>query len=362
LPRLKSAGVIATYNTGVCGEPKKAPLKERLLAQSPIRLAMLGVSWWTEKVFPGFSSCSDIEIVHVSSRSEEKARNFAQQHGIPNYSGDLREAIHAENVDAVFVAVPNHMHEEVAIGALAVGKHVLLEKPLALGIDKAVALMRIAEQRGLILMPNQEVRLTDAFSDLPQIIEQQIGPLRRAEFTVTKAADTWTGWRANKAQSGGTLFEMALHQLDLLRWVFRRDPPAVWATGQDDPGSDMTIVLDFGGGDTGVVSYCWRSVGFSFRLSLAGGQGTLLQELDVETGIGFRKITTAHGSVETELKAPVLCSETFRRVAEAFVHAVRFGDNPPITAEDGVWAVRMAASAREAMRTGEWTSTREIPV
>src|ERR1051325_1038506 len=134
-----------------------------------VRIGILGVSWWTELVWPGFSSVEDVDITWIASRSGEKAKTFAEEHGIANWTDDYAELITAKDVDAVFIGVPNHLHEEMAIAALASGKHVLQEKPMALTTEKAVAQAEVASRRGLVLMVNQESRLANGIRELPGI-------------------------------------------------------------------------------------------------------------------------------------------------------------------------------------------------
>src|ERR1051325_7776864 len=78
-----------------------------------VRIGILGVSWWTELVWPGFSSVEDVDITWIASRSGEKAKTFAEEHGIANWTDDYAELITSKDVDAVFIGVPNHLHEEM---------------------------------------------------------------------------------------------------------------------------------------------------------------------------------------------------------------------------------------------------------
>src|SRR5690349_1942668 len=97
-----------------------------------VRVGIVGVSWWTDIVWPGFSQARTAEVTWIAARTGEKARAFAEKHGIPHWTEDYGALIAAQDVDAVYVGVPNFLHEEIAIAALAKGKHVLQEKPMAL--------------------------------------------------------------------------------------------------------------------------------------------------------------------------------------------------------------------------------------
>jgi len=317
-----------------------------------VRVGLLGVSWWTEVVWPGFSIAENAEITWVAARNGEKARDFAEKNGIGRWTDNYLELMGAPDVDAVFVGVPNYLHEEMALAALAKGKHVLQEKPMALTVEKAIAQKRIADHRGLVLMVDQELRLADGVRDLPDMIESRIGPLRKVVIGLTLAPSHWEGWRADPKLCGGTLFEMVIHELDLARWLWKRDPLKILAMGDDVPGKDLTILLDFGHGDSALIDVCWRSIGFRIRAECYGERGYILREAELPFGAGKQTIVTADGREESGFEASVQGQATFKRVLETFCESILSGCAAPISSDDGVWAVRMAQAARESLRTG----------
>jgi predicted dehydrogenase len=321
-----------------------------------LRLGILGASWWTDVTCPGFTMAKNAEVTWIASRTGDRAREAAAKHGIARWSTDYGEVLAAADVDAVFIAVPNHLHHEMAMAALANGKHVLQEKPMALSLELAVAQAAEAKKRGLQHMVDLELRLADGFCDFAPIIADRIGPLRKATLRVTLKSGAWGGWRADPTLTGGALFEMAIHQLDLAHWLFGRDPIAVWATGTDVPGNDFTAIIDFGGGDTALIDFCWRSVGFHERVECSGERGVASLDLVMPFGGGFRTITNADGIERAPVDMSAQGPLTFRRVLEGFADAVLTGAPLPIPTSDGVWAICLAEGTRRSMRSGEWVS------
>lgn len=317
-----------------------------------VRLGMLGVSWWTDIVWPGFAQVESAEITWIAARTGEKAERFAKAHGIPHWTDNYAELIAAPDVDAVFVGVPNFLHEEMALAALAHGKHVLQEKPMALSTDRAIFQAEEAAQRGLVLMLDQELRLANGIADLPGLIASRLGALRKVVIGLTLASATWGGWRGDPQLSGGTLFEMVIHELDLARWLWGRNPRAIWAQGSDVAGQDMTVVLDYGGGDSAIIDICWRCIGFTLRIGCYAERGYVTQEIELPFGPGIQTVVTEQGVERTAFDAAVQGPGTFKRVLEGFTAAILRGDPPPVSAEDGVWAVRMAQAARQSLQTG----------
>src|SRR5579862_6557594 len=263
------------------------------MTNDKLRLGILGTSWWTDVVWPGFAQAGNAEVRWIAARTATKAEAFASSHGIPHWSGSYDEVIAAPDVDAVFLGVPNFMHHDIAIAALSAGKHVFQEKPMALSSAEALAQSRLAGDRGLVLSVNQEVRWADGVRDLPAAVLEGVGQLRKLHIALTLAAGEWGGWRGDPSLSGGTLFEMVIHQLDLARWLWQRDPVAVIALGEDVAGRDMTVVLDFGAGDSAIIDVCWRSIRFRLSVACTGERGTLTREYEMPAGGGISTLLTA---------------------------------------------------------------------
>jgi predicted dehydrogenase len=317
-----------------------------------VRLGIIGTSWWTGVVWPGFSQAENAEVTWIASRTGEKAQQFASAHGIPHWTSNYSELLGAQDVDAVFVGVPNYLHEEMAVAALANGKHVLQEKPMALTAEKAVAQAQIARSRKLVLMVNQELRMADGVRDLPQVIAE-LGGLKKVLISVTLGPRDWGGWRSDPNLSGGTLFEMLIHEMDLARWLWQRNPLSIYAHGSDAAGEDLTLILDFGQGDSAVIDVCWRTVGFRMRAECYAANGWIARDAELSLGRATETVATDGTIRDRTMDIAIQGPETFKRVLEGFANAILTGDPPPIPTEDGVWAVRMAEAAKQSLRSGE---------
>ena len=88
-------------------------------------------------VNPAIQASRNGELLAVASRSEEAARDFAEQWGIPGHYGSYQALLGDESIDAVYIPLPNNMHKEWTIRAAEAGKHVLCEKPIALTTEEA---------------------------------------------------------------------------------------------------------------------------------------------------------------------------------------------------------------------------------
>ncbi|NNG09922.1 MAG: Gfo/Idh/MocA family oxidoreductase, partial [Arenibacter sp.] len=96
----------------------------------------------TEQVIPAMLNCQYGEVYAIASRSTEKAQNIAEQFGIPKCYGSYEGLLADDDIDAVYIPLPNHLHVQWAIKSLEAGKHVLVEKPVGLSSKEAERLLQ----------------------------------------------------------------------------------------------------------------------------------------------------------------------------------------------------------------------------
>ena len=98
------------------------------------------------------------EILRVVSSSAERGASYAAQHGIAHSGTSVEEAMSDPSIDAVYISTTNEKHFDQAMAAIAAGKHVICEKPLAMGIADAAAMVRAAEAKGVVFATNHHLR------------------------------------------------------------------------------------------------------------------------------------------------------------------------------------------------------------
>src|SRR5437762_7701434 len=97
-----------------------------------VRWGIMGLGGIAHRVMKGIGQANDTEIVAAASRDRDKAVAFAKQYGNPTSYGSYQRLLEDQNVDLVYIALPNHLHKEWTIKAAKAGKHILCEKPLAM--------------------------------------------------------------------------------------------------------------------------------------------------------------------------------------------------------------------------------------
>ena len=184
-------------------------------------------------------------------------------------------------IDAVDLCLPTDLHEPVAIGALRAGKHVLVEKPMALDGASAGRMIAEGEKQGRVLMTAQVLRFFPEYVALEEAVKRpDLGAMRTAAFRRRCAAPGWGGWLKDTARSGGGVFDLLIHDVDMCLHLFGK-PQAVSATWYMDAGRGIDTLqteLFYGHGTVVTVTGGWQHTGafpFSMEYSVTLDGGTV---------------------------------------------------------------------------------------
>jgi 1,5-anhydro-D-fructose reductase (1,5-anhydro-D-mannitol-forming) len=188
-----------------------------------MKWGLVGTGGIAAKAFvPAFGNASNADLVGIVSSDADKAKAFADENDIPLGTGELDELLAADELDAVWIATPTHLHHEQGKAALAAGKHVLLEKPLAMDPKQGWDLVEAAKKADRVLATGYQARYVPGHIRMKELIaEDAIGEVI--------AARTWYGihrpgpppeWRQNRDTAHwGALADVGTHHIDLLRML-----------------------------------------------------------------------------------------------------------------------------------------------
>jgi D-xylose 1-dehydrogenase (NADP+, D-xylono-1,5-lactone-forming) len=192
------------------------------------------------------------ELVAVASRDPQRAAAFAHRHGIAQAFGSYDALLAAADVDVVYISLPNHLHAQWTIRALAAGKHVLCEKPLALTVAEVDAIRaasirtgRIAVEAFMYLHHPQILRTLDLVRD------GAVGPLELVNGTFSFLLDQPDDPRIDPAMGGGSLWDVGCYPVSFARRIAAEEPDWVSASARfDQRGVDRMFIgqLHFPGG------------------------------------------------------------------------------------------------------------------
>ncbi|MGN0086265.1 MAG: Gfo/Idh/MocA family protein [Alloprevotella sp.] len=255
-----------------------------------IRWGFIGCGEVTEKKSgPAFSTCEGSTVVAVMSRRLDKARSYAERHGIPRWYNDAQELVDDPDVNAVYIATPPSTHATFAIMAMKSGKPVYIEKPMAANYEDCCRINRIAEKTGVpcfvayyrrrlpYFLRVMELVRTGAIGRVGNVQIRFAVPPRDLDYNRTNLP-----WRVQSDIAGGGYFyDLAPHQIDLLQEMLG---PIVEAEGYTanrgglyDAEDTVSASFRFNGGVVGSGS--WSFVAHQSaredRVQLIGDKGSL---------------------------------------------------------------------------------------
>ena len=188
-----------------------------------LRWALVGTSGYAARAcLPAFATVANADLVAVLSSSAERAAAFAASHGIAKPYSDLGALCRDDEIDALWIASPSHLHYEQAMEAIRAGKHVLLEKPSALESGQAWKLVDAAAAAGVHLAVGYQARYVPAHLEMRRIITAgELGPITavRSLYGMRRTAPPHS-WRGDKEKARwGVLADIGTHHIDLLRML-----------------------------------------------------------------------------------------------------------------------------------------------
>lgn len=245
------------------------------------RVAILGAGLMGSTHARAFHARPDTTVATIYAHSDRRAGPLADEVGA-SWTDDLARAVTDPSIDVVSICLPTPDHRFAAEVALDAGKHVLLEKPLALTDEDATALVERATQTDQVFMIGHVLRFWPQYVTLAKLVESgQLGSLRSAVAIRRQQFPTWTTLLNNSDMTGGAVVDMMIHDYDMLNWLFGL-PRTVSARGYRNPRSggwdQVQVLLDYGDGRSAVVDGGMMmpdSYTFSSELHLLGADGAI---------------------------------------------------------------------------------------
>ncbi|KTD47543.1 Gfo/Idh/MocA family protein [Legionella quateirensis] len=219
-----------------------------------IRWGILGTSFISEVMAKAIQSSATSQLVAVGSRSPDSANQFAQQFSIPQIYDDYQRLIDAQDIDAVYIGLPNHVHKEWIIRAAYAGKHILCEKPLVLNTEEAQEVISVLAATKVFCMEALMYRCHPLTQKMEEIIQSRVlGDIKLYNALYTAPiADL-----ANPI-AGGSIRNLGCYPISLIRLLAKAEPVDLVATGRLNQNnlndSQASAILKFEDNAIAVVS------------------------------------------------------------------------------------------------------------
>ena len=302
-----------------------------------IRVAMLGAGLMARSHMEAIRKLEDrAELVAVADVSAE-ARQRAAEFGIERQFDDALTAAREAAADAVIVCIPNHLHAPATLAALQSGKHVLVEKPMALSLADAEAMVAAAERAGKVLMCGLSLRFSNAIRQVKALVAGgAVGvPRRVAHRRMSRGMGRdEASWFGSQAASGGILPGIGSHSIDAILWWLDDKPARISDEARSlNPAMDIEdeaavlmttragVLVSMEFSFNYPVGYDWAVAGDGGVLCLRGNELTLNdQPAAIPDHVPLPGEATLHGeflAAIAESRAPAQASgrETLRSIA-----------------------------------------------
>ena len=331
-----------------------------------LRVGVIGVGLQGEGHVKNYQSLPDAHVVAVADLDETKLKRMREVYGIQGTYSEYRQMLAAEDLDAVSIVTPDHLHLEPALAALEAGKHVLIEKPLATNVEDAQAIVKAAKRGNRKLMVNFSNRWMSYMAHTRNAIETgELGypvyayaRLSNTIYVPTKMLESWSA-------KTSLPFWLMSHTIDRIRWLFQSEITRVYAVshasvltkmGIDSPDLFAALV-DFENGAVGNFESCWilpntKPSIVDSKMELIFSKGNISIDAQQTT---IQKATDEEYTIPGILQMDVY-GQPVGFVTEAmrhFVVCVLEDKEPWPSGEDGLAVVRISSAIVESAQTGK---------
>ncbi|HEU5296090.1 MAG TPA: Gfo/Idh/MocA family oxidoreductase [Burkholderiaceae bacterium] len=249
----------------------------------PLRLGILGCANIARQFARDVRPSRQVRIAAVASRDAAKARAFATEFGIARAHAGYDALLDDDELDAIYIPLPNTMHAEWAVRAAQRGRHVLCEKPLATGLAEARTMFDAARQHGVMLLEAYPWWFQPQTATLLELLRGgAIGHVRsvQASFGFTLRDPQGTNIRSIAALGGGALMDAGCYCLSLIRLAIAGVPQRVQANARGGPtGVDIatTATLHYADGVTAQMT-CAMDLALHRQAIIVGSDGVITTE------------------------------------------------------------------------------------
>lgn len=312
-----------------------------------------------EKVIPAMQKSNYCDVAAVASRNFDHAKEVAGNLNITKYYGSYEELLNDEEIDAIYIPLPNHMHVEWCKKAIEANKHVLCEKPIAMSAKEASELFEFANQH-----PHVKVMEAFMYRFHPQwqhakklINDGRIGELKMVQSFFSYYNSDLNNIRNKKSAGGGGLMDIGCYCISFARFLFDAEPQRVIGSVEYDEVSQTDTftsgILDFGS-VTSSFTCSTRLMPYQ-RVNILGSEGRIEIEIPVNTPPDKSTQIWLHLKTGTEeiVFEPV---DQYTLQCDAFSKCIINNEPVPIPLEDAVNNMKVIDAVIESSSSSAWIS------
>lgn len=251
-----------------------------------MRFGLIGFGAWGKQHASAIAGLPGLVLAAIACDSEASAAAAATAYPGARITRDWRDLLGDPGIDAFDVALPNHLHAQVAVAALRAGKDVLLEKPMATSAEDCDALLVAERESGRLVSVGHELRQSAQWGRIKTLIDEEtIGAPLFLNINLFRNfyRSGASGWRYDRSRVGSWMLEEAVHYFDLALWYFARhgDPVSIRAVGNQRAGRDagmfdnVSVLLRFASGAYATINQSVAGFEHHLVLEITGADGAI---------------------------------------------------------------------------------------
>jgi UDP-N-acetylglucosamine 3-dehydrogenase len=328
-----------------------------------VQVAVLGAGFMGSTHAKAYAGMPDVAVAAIFAPSSDRGDPLAREIG-SRWTDDLESVLADSCIEAVDICLPTPQHREVAEAALAAGKHVLLEKPIALSLEDAQALVQANETTDRVFMIAHVLRFWSEYVEIARrVATGELGKPRTGFASRRQPFPAWSALFSRSDLTGGAVIDMMIHDYDALNWIFG-EPLGVTARGMRNSRSggfdQVQVLIDYGDGASALVDggmMMPESYPFSSRLEVLCEEGAMEYAFraggrSVEMGGGVNELTLYPNQGDPLRLSPTQV-DPYAAECAYFVDVVRRGNIADrASPADALQALAVAIAARESLEGG----------
>lgn len=330
------------------------------MEKKTVRWGVLGCSGiGKSRTIPGLLACENAELYAIAGRNEEKLKAYAEPFAPKKLYTDYQALLDDENVDAVYLPLPNGIHMEWVKKAAAAGKHILCEKPMALTEEQVREMFAAAKEHGVLLEEAYAYRHAQLVQKVKEIVDSgAIGRIRYLESKHSTFDTNRSGIRYQKGNGDGAVYDVTCYNVSLASYLFGKDPEdmSVYCGFDKETGVDVSdaVMLRY---EEGVTAMLYAGLDAYRRgcYSILGETG----RIDVDhkfnsSGVCHIRVSTgarpqgAEYVDETTTEYTIWVDDNYKKEIELFSDAVLNGSALTVSEEESLRTARVCDAIRRA--------------
>jgi len=299
----------------------------------------------------------------------EKTEAWAKSIGVEKTTKDYHEILNDPEIEAVLICASTDQHSPLSIEALRAGKHVFCEKPIDHDVEKIKEVLAVVKETGKKYQVGFNRRFDHNFRAIRKAVEA--GKVGKQQIIKISSRDPEPPPISYVKVSGGIFYDMTIHDFDMARFLAGDEVEEVYAAGAVlvDPAigeagdvDTAVVTLKFKGGTIAVIDNSRRAVyGYDQRVEVFGDKGVAMNGNDIPNTATFADANGTVGGTAFQVMW-TRYEQAFVSEMKAFAKAIVNNEETPVTGEDGLYPVLMAAAATKSCKEGRPVKISEVYV